>query len=151
MYDAKHANQHLVMPRPHPRSAARLSAKRLEHLLVGQLILGLGNVALAAEDELRVELPRGRNPPRLGDLGVDQGVVVLEVGTDTLRREGDPEVGLLFTLLVLYFFAIFPPGIGDELYSSWLLERGDIQACRQTGSPTARTSPCRGRTAPPCP
>lgn len=86
---------HQPPPPPPLPVLGRLGPERLEHLLVGLLVLGLRVAGLAAEHELRVELPRRGDPPRLGDLGVDERVVVLEVGAGALDRERCPEVGFL--------------------------------------------------------
>lgn len=79
---------------------SHLGPKRLENLLVGLLLNGRRVARLAAEHELRVELPRRGDTPRLGDLGVDEGVVVLEVGAGTFGGEGGPQVEFLCSLSV---------------------------------------------------
>lgn len=72
-----------------------LSTKDLDAILEGSELLGASLAGLATEDELGVELPAGGELPGLGDLLVDQGAVVLEVGTKTLSLEGRPEDELL--------------------------------------------------------
>lgn len=68
-----------------------LSTEDLDLLLNGLELLGAGLAGAAADDELRAELPAGGDVPGLGDLGVDQGVVVLEVGAEALDLERAPD------------------------------------------------------------
>lgn len=72
-----------------------LGAVDLEDLGDGLGLLGAGLAGATAEDELGIELPGGGDLPGLGDLGVDEGVVVLEVGTETLGLESGPDGELL--------------------------------------------------------
>lgn len=71
--------------------AAHLSAEDLEALLDGLEVLGASIAGLAAEDELGVELPAVGDAPLAGDLGVDERVVVLQVGAEALGRQGRPD------------------------------------------------------------
>ena len=73
------------------KANSHLSTKDLELLLEGAEFLLTGPGGLAAEDELGLELPAGGDLPLLGDLGVDERVVVLKVGTETLGLESGPE------------------------------------------------------------
>ncbi|KUI71595.1 hypothetical protein VM1G_11752 [Cytospora mali] len=66
-------------------------AEGLELALDGGEGLLASLAGLAAEDELGAELPALGDVPLGDDLGVDQGVVVLEVGTETLGLEGGPD------------------------------------------------------------
>ena len=80
----------------HPAGSSQLlGAVDLEDLTDGLGLLGAGLASAAAKDELGVELPGGGDLPGLGDLGVDQGVIVLEVGTETLGLESGPDGELL--------------------------------------------------------
>jgi hypothetical protein len=49
--------------------------------------LGGGNT----EDHLGIQLPRGGQAPGLGDLLVNQGAVVLEVGAEALGLKSEPD------------------------------------------------------------
>lgn len=69
----------------------RLSTEDLVALLDGLEFLGTGLAAAATEDELGVELPVLGDAPLASDLGVDEGVVVLEVGANTLGVKGGPD------------------------------------------------------------
>jgi len=67
----------------------------LEDLANGLGLLGAGLAGASTEDELGVELPRGGDLPGLGDLGVGEGVVMLEVGAEAFGFEGGPDGELL--------------------------------------------------------
>ena len=73
----------------------RLSAENLDTLLDRNVLLGGGLALLSTEDELSVESPCGGDLPGLSNLGIDQRVVVLEVGTETFSLESSPEEVLL--------------------------------------------------------
>jgi hypothetical protein len=68
-----------------------LSTVNLESLLnwLESLLAGLGN--WGTNDQLGLQLPGLWNAPDALDLGIDQWVVVLEVGTETLGLEGSPD------------------------------------------------------------
>lgn len=68
-----------------------LSAEALVLLLKGQEVFGTGLARLATKDQLGSELPVGRDTPLGGDALVDQWVVVLEVGAQTLGLESGPD------------------------------------------------------------
>lgn len=77
------------------RPSADLSTEGLDTLVDGDLVLRAGLAGLATEDELGVELPVRGDLPLSGNLLVDQGVVVLEVGADGalgLERGPDDEL-----------------------------------------------------------
>jgi hypothetical protein len=58
---------------------------RSEGLLTG---LRVGST----EDQLGIQLPRSGDVPGLGDLLIDEGAVVLKVGTEALRLKGSPDL-----------------------------------------------------------
>lgn len=58
--------------------------KRLKGLLAGLR-------CRETEDQLSIQLPRGGQVPGLSNLLVNQGAVVLEVGTKALRLESEPD------------------------------------------------------------
>lgn len=60
-------------------------------------LLGTSLAGLATKDKLGIESPVSGNAPGLSNLEVDQGVVVLEVGTQALNLEGSPDEQLLHT------------------------------------------------------
>lgn len=72
-----------------------LSAKDLDTLINALEGLLTSLTVPVAKDELGVELPGDRDLPGFGNLLVDDRVVVLEVGTETLGLEGGPEEELL--------------------------------------------------------
>lgn len=55
----------------------------------------------AAKDELASQLPLERDAPLLGSLLVDDGVVMLEVGTEAFGLERDPQRVLVHSVGVL--------------------------------------------------
>lgn len=57
-----------------------LRAKDLDALLQGLELLGAGLASFATKDKLGIELPVGGQTPGLGNLLVDERVVVLQVG-----------------------------------------------------------------------
>ena len=73
------------------RKDRRLSTVGLEQLLNRLESLVTGLAGPATKDELGAELPVGGDLPLLGDLGINDGVVVLEVGTETLGLESNPD------------------------------------------------------------
>lgn len=79
----------------HKKLSLSLSTKDLDTLLNRLVLLGVRVGGAAAKDELGVELPAGGDLPGVGDLLVDEGAVVLEVGAEALGLEGGPEEVLL--------------------------------------------------------
>lgn len=68
-----------------------LLAKDLHTLLNGLLgLLPSGNFG-ATKDQLGDQTPLGRQVPLLGNLGVDQRVIVLQVGTETKSLKASPD------------------------------------------------------------
>lgn len=55
------------------------------------LLSRLGGVLGNTEDKLGIKLPGSRNAPGLGNLGINQRSVVLEVGTEALGLESKPD------------------------------------------------------------
>jgi hypothetical protein len=56
--------------------------------LVGLLSRPLGYIT---NDHLGPQSPLRRDTPRILDLGIDQGVVMLQIGTDAFERESRPD------------------------------------------------------------
>lgn len=71
----------------------------LTESLLELLLTGLASTA--TEDQLRPELPLKRNAPVLSGLLVDDRVVVLQVGAETLGLERNPECVLVHGVGVL--------------------------------------------------
>ena len=68
-----------------------LGTKDLDLLLDGLELLGTRLAGTATDDELRAELPASGDAPSLGNLLVNEGVVMLEVGAETLELERGPD------------------------------------------------------------
>lgn len=72
-----------------------LLTKDLDALLEGLEVLVARLAGAAAEDELSIELPTLGDLPRFGNLLVDEGVVVLQIGAEALELKGGPGQDLL--------------------------------------------------------
>lgn len=70
-----------------------LLAKDLDTLLNRLLHLLASSSLVATEDQLGDETPVGGDVPVLGDGGVDEGVVVLQVGAEAEGLEACPDYG----------------------------------------------------------
>ena len=92
----------------------RLSAKDLVALLKSKVLLGASLASTATEDQLGVELPVGGDLPGLGNLVVNEGVVVLEVGAQALGLKGGPD-GVLQNGIALRGPAGEAVGVDGEL------------------------------------
>lgn len=57
------------------------------HRLKGLLARPLDRIA---NNHLGPQHPRRRNTPRILDLDIDQGIIMLQIGTDALKRESRP-------------------------------------------------------------
>lgn len=79
----------------HAKSFLLLSAKGLDELVDRQLLLGLGILSTSTKDKLSIQGPRLGELPSLSNLIVDEGVVVLQVGTQTISLEGSPDQALV--------------------------------------------------------
>lgn len=67
----------------------------------GLVLLLTSLTSTTAKDELGPEFPVERDLPVLCGLGVDDGVVVLEVGAEAFGFEGDPEGVLVHGVCLL--------------------------------------------------
>lgn len=63
----------------------------LDALTDGLLRLLTSLTGRAAEDQLGDEVPLSRDVPLLSDLGVDERVIVLQVGTEAEGLKADPD------------------------------------------------------------
>lgn len=70
-----------------------LGAVDKDTLLEGAEGLVRGTASGLAKDQLGLEAPGGRDVPGGGDLVVDQGVVVLQVGAETFLFQSSPDCG----------------------------------------------------------
>ena len=90
-----------------------------EPLALNLLVLLLARLASAStKDQLAPELPLERHVPVLRSLLVDDGVVVLEVGTEALGLQCNPESILVHCVCVLGPVAevVGVEGYGDSKY-----------------------------------
>ena len=72
-------------------SFSLLSTINLNSLLDILESLLAGWCSLSTEDQLSVEFPRSRDIPLRSNLGVDERVVVLEIGSESFSGEGGPD------------------------------------------------------------
>lgn len=74
---------------PHPVYLL-LSTMDKQPLLKGLEVLGSGLASASTKDQLRPQLPLLRNVPVVLSLAVNDGIVMLEVGTEAGGLESDP-------------------------------------------------------------
>lgn len=83
---------HLIIPSVHPFTPSpNLNTKALESILNRRESLLTHPTSWRTENQLSIQHPVGINTPGLSNLLVDQGVVVLEVCTETLGLESGPD------------------------------------------------------------
>ena len=103
-------------------------------LLEGLELLGARLACAATNDQLSAELPLKRHLPVLLDLLVDNRVVVLQVGTEALGLEGDPEGVLVDGGCVLGPVAkvvgVLRESLAKGLYGLGVFEEEDLEMKR---------------------
>jgi hypothetical protein len=79
----------------HKFNITRLLSKNLVAVLNGLEGLLARLAGRSTKDELGIQLPRGRDVPGLLHLLVDQGAVVLEIGTEAFGAKRSPDYSVL--------------------------------------------------------